>query len=210
LSIRKKEFIVVARRARLYDALALLTVIVVILLDQWIKALVVENLSPPGSKPDISLLGKYLVVDYIQNNGAAFSLFKDQNGFLAIFILLAIGVVTYLYIRIINSGPLVYKIVFGMIIGGAFGNLIDRARHSGYVVDFISFRVPEINYYFAIFNVADACISVGVFLLFVLVLFGGWHRSTQTSEEHEHASSPSVSSVTESKTLQAKEQDAQP
>jgi len=201
---------VVARRARLYDALALLTVIVVIFFDQWTKALVVENLSPPGSKPDIPLLSKYLVVDYIQNNGAAFSLFKDQNGFLAIFILLAIGVVTYLYIRMINSGPLVYKIVFGMIIGGAFGNLIDRARHSGYVVDFISFRVPEINYYFAIFNVADACISVGVFLLFVLVLFGGWHRSTQTSEEHEHASSPSASSVTESQTLQAKEQDAQP
>jgi len=197
---------VVARRARLYDALALLTVIVVISLDQWTKALVVENLSPPGSKPDISLLGKYLVVDYIQNNGAAFSLFKDQNGFLAIFILLAIGVVTYLYIRMINSGPLAYKIVFGMIIGGAFGNLIDRARHSGYVVDFISFRIPEINYYFAIFNVADACISVGVFLLFVLVLFGGWHRTTQTSGESEHASSPSVA---ENKPLQAKEQDAQ-
>lgn len=195
----------VARRARLYDALALLTAIVVIVLDQWTKALVVENLSPPGSKPDIPLLGKYLVVAYIQNNGAAFSLFKDRNGFLAIFIVLAIGVIAYLYARIINSGPLIYKIVFGMIIGGAFGNLIDRARHSGYVVDFLSFRIPEINYYFAIFNVADACISVGVFLLFVLVLFGGLRRSART-EETEKDASPSLA---ESGTLQAKEQDAQ-
>jgi len=196
---------VLARRARLYDALALLTAVVVISLDQWTKALVVANLTPPGSKPDIPLLGKYLVVAYIQNNGAAFSLFKDQNNFLAIFILLAIGVIAYLYARMINSGPLFYKIVFGLIVGGAVGNLIDRARHSGYVVDFISFRIPEINYYFAIFNIADACISVGVFLLFVLVAFGGLRHGTKSDEVSENTSS----TVTSSGTLQAKEQDAQ-
>jgi signal peptidase II len=65
--------------------------------------------------------------------------------------------------------------------GGAIGNLIDRAIHSGYVVDFIFFRIPEINYHFAIFNVADACISVGVFLLFILVLFGGFLRRTENA-----------------------------
>jgi signal peptidase II len=205
LSIRKKEIIVLARRARLYDALALLTAVVVISLDQWTKALVVANLNPPGSKPDIPLLGQYLVIAYIQNNGAAFSLFKDQNNFLAIFILLAIGVIAYLYARMINSGPLFYKIVFGLIVGGAVGNLIDRARHSGYVVDFISFRIPEVNYYFAIFNVADACISVGVFLLFVLVAFGGLHHSAKSDETSQNTSS----SVTNSGTLQAKEQDVQ-
>jgi len=202
---RKKELIVLARRARLYDALALFTAVVVISLDQWTKALVVANLTPPGSKPDIPLLGKYLVVAYIQNNGAAFSLFKDQNNFLAIFILLAIGVIAYLYARMINSGPLFYKIVFGLIVGGAIGNLIDRARHSGYVVDFISFRIPEINYYFAIFNIADACISVGVFLLFVLVTFGGLRQGAKSDETSENTSS----AVTNSGTLQAKEQDAQ-
>jgi signal peptidase II len=202
---RKKELIVLARRARLYDALALFTAVVVISLDQWTKALVVANLTPPGSKPDIPLLGKYLVVAYIQNNGAAFSLFKDQNNFLAIFILLAIGVIAYLYARMINSGPLFYKIVFGLIVGGAIGNLIDRARHSGYVVDFISFRIPEINYYFAIFNIADACISVGVFLLFVLVAFGGLRQGAKSDETSENTSS----AVTNSGTLQAKEQDAQ-
>jgi lipoprotein signal peptidase len=66
LSIRKKEIIVLARRARLYDALALLTAVVVISLDQWTKALVVANLNPPGSKPDIPLLGQYLVIAYIR------------------------------------------------------------------------------------------------------------------------------------------------
>jgi signal peptidase II len=196
---------VTARRARLYDALALLTVIVVVVLDQWTKALIVAYLSPPGSKPIIPLVGKYLVIDYIQNRGAAFGLFAN-NAILVVLIAVAIGVVSYLYIRMLNSGPLFYKIVFGMIIGGALGNLIDRAQHSGYVVDFISFRIPEINYYFAIFNIADACISVGVFLLFVLVLFGGFHRTGDSSKKHEEAQPH----PTGSGTLRRTEQDAQP
>jgi lipoprotein signal peptidase len=97
---------VLARRARLYDALALLTAVVVISLDQWTKALVVANLNPPGSKPDIPLLGQYLVIAYIQNNGAAFSLFKDQNNFLAIFILLAIGVIASMWLILSPSASL--------------------------------------------------------------------------------------------------------
>ncbi len=170
-----------AKRARLYDILALLTVIIVVALDQWTKALVVQHLSPPQSKPPISIIGHYLVIYYIRNNGAAFSLFENTL-FLPILIALAICVVGYLYFRMINTGSLAYKIVFGMIIGGAFGNLIDRIRHGGYVVDFIWFRIPEIGYSFAIFNIADACISVGVFLLFVILVFGSlWHKNT--SEE---------------------------
>jgi len=201
---------VLARRARIYDALALLTALVVIALDQWTKALVVENLSPPGSKPEIPLLGKYLVVDYFQNRGAAFSLFAgNNNGLLPIFIVIAIGVVAYLYARMINSGPLIYKIVFGLIIGGACGNLLDRANHSGFVVDFISFRIPEINYYFAIFNIADACISVGVLCLFVLVLFGGFRRSEDESKEKNPTPESVTSSTSSGGALRPTEQDVQ-
>jgi signal peptidase II len=84
--------------------------------------------------------------------------------------------------------------------------LIDRARHSGYVVDFISFRIPEINYYFAIFNIADACISVGVFLLFVLVLFSGSHRSAEKEDTaHQQADAPASGTSM----LHPTEQDAQ-
>jgi signal peptidase II len=193
------------RRARIYDALALLTVIIVVSLDQWTKSLVVEYLSPPGSKPIIPLVGQYLVVDYIQNRGAAFGLFAN-NIFLAVLIAAAIGVVVYLYTRILNSGALAYKLVFGMIIGGAVGNLLDRAHNGGYVVDFISFRIPQINYYFAIFNVADACISVGVFLLFVLALFKGFRNT-----EGDHGQSKTAQSSTSSSgALRPTEQDAQP
>jgi len=166
---------VTAGRARIYDAIALFIVVLVIVLDQWTKSLVVAHMSPPGNGKTIPIIGHYLVLDYIQNSGAAFGVFANQ-AVLVVFIAAAICVVAYLYIRILNSGPLIYKIVFGMIIGGALGNLIDRAHNGGVVTDFISFRIPEINYYFAVFNIADACISVGVFLLFVLVLLSGFRR----------------------------------
>lgn len=172
------------RRARVYDALALLTAMIVLLLDQWTKAWVVANLGPPGYGRHISLVGNYLVLYYIQNNGAAFSLFANSI-VLVVLILLAIGVVSYLYLRMLNTANLGYKLIFGLIIGGAVGNLIDRARHSGYVVDFIAFRIPQIGFNFAIFNLADAAISVGVFLLFVALLFGNLRRPQKAAQRTE-------------------------
>jgi signal peptidase II len=194
------------KRARIYDGVAVLTLIVVIALDQWTKALVVDHLSPPESHPIIPLIGKYLVVNYIQNRGVAFGLFANSV-FLVVIIVVAIAVVCFFYLRMINTGPLVYKIVFGMIIGGALGNLLDRAHHSGYVIDFISFRIPEINYYFAIFNVADACISVGMFLLCALVLFnvGGMQRTEDGAQEEAHT----TASMNNTGHLRSTEQDAQ-
>ncbi len=193
------------KRARIYDALALLTAVLIITLDQWTKSLVVAHLSPPGSKPVIPLIGHYLVIEYTQNFGAAFG-FLSNTVFLALLIALAIGVVAYLYLRMLNSGPLVYKLVFGLIIGGALGNLIDRAHNAGYVVDFISFRIPEINFYFAIFNVADACISVGVFLLFILVLFSGLSQKEESNKRSEMTETSIPSST--SGAVRSTEQDA--
>ncbi len=160
------------QRARTYDVLALLVAITVIALDQWTKALVVEYLSPPEIGPTIQLIGDYLTLRYIRNSGVAFGLFAN-NIALVVLIVAAICVVCYLYLRMLNSGPLAYKLIFGMIIGGALGNLIDRARHSGYVVDFIFFSIPQIGFKFYIFNIADASISVGVCLLLLLILFRG-------------------------------------
>jgi signal peptidase II len=197
---------VVSRRARLYDALALLTVGIVIAIDQWTKALVVEYLSPPDTKPYIHLLGPYLVIRYIQNRGAAFGLFANTL-FLAVLIVVAISVIAYLYLRMLNSGPLGYKIIFGMIIGGALGNLIDRIHHGGYVVDFIFFQIPQIGYQFAIFNLADASISVGVFLLFAMLIFGSLRHREQENDAPKDAQTVSSS---QRGAIRSTEQDAQP
>ena len=194
----------IAGRARIYDTVALFIVVLVIVVDQWTKSLVVAHMSPPGSGNTIPLIGRYLVLDYIQNSGAAFGVFANQ-AVLVVFIAVAICVVAYLYIRILNSGPLIYKIVFGMIIGGALGNLIDRFHNGGVVTDFISFRIPEINYYFAVFNVADACISVGVVLLFVLVLFSGFRHEKKEDASSLQSATPTR---TTSGSLRTTEQDA--
>jgi signal peptidase II len=183
------------RRARIYDGLALLVAILVVTFDQWTKAWVVQNLGPPGFGPQISIIGQYLVLYYIRNNGAAFSLFAN-SAVLIVLILAAIALVIYLYVRMINNGTLAYKLIFGLIIGGALGNLIDRVRHSGYVVDFISFRIPQIGFYFAIFNIADAAISVGVVLLFLLLLFGGIRRTSKAATPPAPGDSAKVSSTT--------------
>ena len=170
------------RRARVYDLMALLTAILIIVLDQWTKALVVEHLSPPDFGPRITLIGQYLVLFYIRNNGAAFSMLAN-NAVLIALILIAVAIIIYLYLRILNNGSLFTKLIFGLIIGGAAGNLIDRARHSGYVIDFVSFRIPQINFYFGIFNLADAAISVGVVLLFILVLVSGLRHQKEEPGE---------------------------
>jgi signal peptidase II len=172
------------KRARIYDVLALLVVILVIALDQWTKALVVANLSPPETRSPIPIIGDYLTIYYIQNSGAAFSLLAN-NVVLAVLIGVAICVIAYLYARIINTGPLAFKLIFGLIIGGAAGNLIDRAIRGGYVVDFIFFRIPQIGYHFAIFNIADASISIGVVLLFLFILLGGLRKSVDARNKQE-------------------------
>jgi len=172
------------KRARIYDVLALLVVILVIALDQWTKALVVANLSPPETRSPIPIIGDYLTVYYIQNSGAAFSLLAN-NVVLAVLIGVAICVIAYLYARIFNTGPLAFKLIFGLIIGGAAGNLIDRAIRGGYVVDFIFFRIPQIGYHFAIFNIADASISIGVVLLFLFILLGGLRKSVDARNKQE-------------------------
>jgi signal peptidase II len=199
------------KRARVYDALAFLTAILVLVLDQWTKAWVVTNLSPSFLGPRISLIDDYLTLFYIKNNGAAFSLFANSI-ILVLLIAVAIGVIAYLYIRNINTGSLWYKLIFGLIIGGALSNLIDRVRHGGYVVDFISFNIPQINFHFAIFNLADAAISVGVVLLFVTLLLGSMLKSEKTVKRTQTVQKTSLvpPAATGSEVLQpSKEHDTQ-
>lgn len=166
----------------MYDAFALLVTIIVIVLDQWTKFLVVTHLSPPESK-SVSLVNPYLILYYIQNSGAAFSMLKN-TAVLVVLIAVAMIVVGYIYLRVLNHGPQFYKVIFGLIIGGALGNVIDRIHNGGYVVDFIAFRIPQINFYFAIFNVADACITIGVLLLFVFIFFSRRPSGEERAEEN--------------------------
>ncbi len=101
---------------------------------------------------------------YTENFGASFSLFQDLGWFLSLAALVAAGIVVS---ALRHDRPLGEVIAFGLIGGGAVGNLIDRlARGEGLtdggVIDWI--RLPN----FPVFNIADSSITVAVVLLIVM------------------------------------------
>lgn len=168
-----------AKQAVISHIFTAFIVVLVVLVDQWTKMLVIERLSPPNSGRIVPVVGDYLTLYYIQNKDSAMGLFT--NGILlTLLIAVAIVILLSLYLRMLHSGPRAYQLLFGLILGGAAGNVIDRVRSSGSVVDFLFFRLPQLGFQFYIFNVADAAISVGISLLFLLILFEGFHRARQT------------------------------
>ena len=131
-------------------------------LDQLVKWLV-RTCIPLGGAVD--LLPHILDLTYVRNTGAAFSIFSSHTWALALLSAVASVVLTALLVRT-KSAPFLWKFSLSLIITGAVGNLIDRA-FLGFVTDM--FRTLFMD--FAIFNVADICITVGGVLCAVYVLF---------------------------------------
>ena len=142
----------------------------VLMIDAVSKALVVANMTDGQS---VRLLGGLIYFSLIRNPGAAFSMATGMTWILAI---VAIGVV----VLIIKMAPKlrspIWAVCLGLILGGALGNLMDRIFRSpgvlrGHVVDFVSLFGPDAKY-FAVFNLADAAITIGGIMLVVVTLFG--------------------------------------
>jgi signal peptidase II len=151
--------------ARRNDAIMAGLALTVIVVDQLTKLWIVHYFGVPEGRAPISLVGPILTLDYIQNTGVAFSLLEGQS-VLFFFITIAVVVIGTLYWRLRETGSLALKATFGLILGGAVGNLIDRFRHA-YVVDFVHFQIPG-HFNFAVFNFADSAITLGVIALALL------------------------------------------
>ena len=136
---------------------------VIFVLDQISKALVISLFAANQEK--VLLDGFFKFVRW-HNNGAAWSLFNDNNFLLALVSALALaGLIKWR--RHFDVDKLAGQMAIGLIIGGILGNLLDRLVH-GYVVDFLRFYMyqsdgREIG--FPAFNIADSAICVGVGLL---------------------------------------------
>lgn len=132
--------------------------------DQWTKFLAVENLK---GKADIPLIPNVLYFQYLENRGAAFGIFQDQKIFLVVLTSLILVGVCYVLWKIPADKKYIFlKLLCFLITAGGIGNLIDRIRLD-YVIDFIYFAPID----FPVFNVADIYVSVGMVLLFIVVLF---------------------------------------
>lgn len=148
-----------AFRSARSGAVALALATVVLVLDQWTKAIVQRELGPGSDRSVVPLVGDWILFEYAQNRGVAFGVLGGRPDVAAVLpVLILAGIVAYA-VRHRFAGPWLVAGA-GLAIGGALGNLLDRARF-GYVIDFVAVG-PWPN-----FNVADSAISIGVACLVV-------------------------------------------
>lgn len=141
---------------RAYIQLILPTSLIVIF-DQWTKWLVSSSLALGESWSPWPWLMPYARFVHWSNTGSAFGMFQSLGTLFAILAVFVSIFIIYYYPKIEPKDWLV-RLALILQLGGAVGNLVDRIRQ-GYVTDFISVGN------FAVFNVADSCISIGVVVL---------------------------------------------
>ena len=137
-----------------------LIIAVIIVIDRITKSLVSTNMAVGDTIP---LIENIFHLTYVQNRGAAFSMWEQQWLILVLLpaVVMAAGMaVLYIKRKTWNKA---YLLSIAFICGGGLGNLIDRVVQ-GYVVDFFDFRV------FPVFNIADIfiCAGCGLLLLYIL------------------------------------------
>ena len=134
----------------------------VVLLDQWTKYLITDNLD----LFDQIMVLPFLDITRLHNEGAAFSFLSDASGwqrwlFTGLGIVVSAAILIWLR-RLPARGQNLLAAGLSLVLGGALGNVIDRVVW-GHVIDFI--RVHYENNAFPAFNVADSAITVGAAFL---------------------------------------------
>ncbi|MFO7676205.1 MAG: signal peptidase II [bacterium] len=139
-------------------------------LDQLTKLLVqgAHMTGPPENWTSVRLLGEYLFISPARNPHGLFSWRYGPRFVYFILPLVGVGLVVWFALRNRDRWA---GAAYGMILAGALGNLIDRAR-VGWVIDFIDFRLPQLGFRWFTFNLADALLVVGIGVLLARELFG--------------------------------------
>ncbi|HVY12739.1 MAG TPA: signal peptidase II [Alphaproteobacteria bacterium] len=136
-------------------ALALLVVV----LDQWSKAAVMQYFANPHG---ILSVAPFFNLVLVMNHGVSFGLFNGSFAISGLFALLALAVAVGLMLWLPRVQTALGAVAFGLLMGGALGNAIDRLR-LGAVVDFLDFHIGHLHW--PSFNVADSAVVTGVALL---------------------------------------------
>ncbi len=144
--------------------LILVCSIIIIICDQLTKYFTVHNIALNHS---VTLIDNVLNLTHVHNKGAAWNILNNQVDILII--ISGIAISYFCMIAYKHRHRPKYKIlIYGLVIGGSVGNLIDRI-FLGYVVDMID--VSFIN--FPIFNFADICISIGMVCIIIMIMLYG-------------------------------------
>jgi len=149
-----------------FFSLFVLVPIILTLIDQFTKILV-NNYMAVGD--EIKVIPGLFNINYVINKGAALGIFENMTYFLVI---VSVVMVCFIYFLAYNDFKNKHTILPEMIIiGGAFGNLIDRIFLEGKVRDFL--EVP----FFAVMNFADWFVSIGIVLLLIKYIY--YYKKTE-------------------------------
>jgi signal peptidase II len=138
-----------------------LVAIVVFILDRWSKSYILSHAFGCAQR---EVIPHVLRCTYVQNTHGAFGMFGNSPLVLIVLAVLVLAVFAYAFRDAVQRSGFV-RVAFGMIVGGAIGNIVDRFQHQ-WVVDFIDFYSIWPN----VFNIADASITIGVGLLIIASL----------------------------------------
>jgi len=144
--------------------------LVIVALDQWTKAMIRAKLATIGVS---EIIKGFFEFSYTENTGAAFGSFQGKNAIFIVVGIIALAFIFYIF-RSLNKNTWM-RISFGLILGGALGNLIDRIAF-GFVIDFIRIRVTQ-SIWWPNFNIADAGITVGAIMFAVYKLIDSYRIS---------------------------------
>lgn len=144
----------------------LLVAFVVIALDQWTKIWVRSTIPDYTYIVPIEQLGDYFVFEHVHNYGAAFGILQNQGNLFVVIAAIVTAAILY-YAGTLKTDQRLLRILLGLQLGGALGNVIDRL-YQGYVTDFVRVGIPGV-YYWPNFNIADSAIVCGVIGLAIYI-----------------------------------------
>lgn len=148
-----------------------ITAVIAFLFDRISKIIMVDcvfkiqSLSIDSIAETVPVIKDVLHFSYLSNDGMAFGMFPDNKALLITLCLVILAIIGFVIYKT-KPEKMPEKISYGMIIGGAVGNLVDRIMH-GFVIDFIDVRFID----YPTFNVADCFVVIGAILLCVCVIF---------------------------------------
>lgn len=132
--------------------------------DQLTKIYIYQPIADGAS--DIILIKGVLRFTAVENTGASFGVFSDSTLALTIISLITVIALFFVIIFTANNRNPLMRAALVMILAGGLGNVIDRFMLQ-YVRDFIYFELID----FAVFNVADSCLTVGTIILIIYIIF---------------------------------------
>jgi signal peptidase II len=141
-----------------------LIVMLVVVADRLSKVVIGDVLK---SGLPIQIVEGSIRLVHSENRGGLFGLFQGSAPLLAALSFAVISLLAFVHEREQNERASLLTLAIGLLIGGAFGNLIDRLAH-GFVFDFIDIGIGSVRFW--TFNVADMGITFGILLLLVQTL----------------------------------------